>query len=73
MTAAAEALACTAQTVEYFNGSRINDYVPFFALAEHVCALPSAALSGEGFTYLFVAFRHAMLISYVFGCHAHSL
>ena len=44
--AAAKALALFVQTAEYYNGSRISDYAPYFALAARACALPKVFLRG---------------------------
>lgn len=44
--AAAEMLALVTQTITYFNGSRINDYAPFFAIAQHVCTKLDAMKAG---------------------------
>ena len=52
LSATGNALALTAQTVEYFNGSRIDNYAPYFQLAECTCSLPESILSGDNIVLL---------------------
>ena len=44
--AAANAISLLAQTVEYYNASRVDDFGPIFALAARLCALHEQVLSG---------------------------
>ncbi|KAK9808411.1 hypothetical protein WJX73_001754 [Symbiochloris irregularis] len=43
---AADALGLAAQTIEYYNGSRVEDYAPFFALTAEACFLPDQTTPG---------------------------